>query len=158
MQKDKLNEMINLYFDDKLSKGEEALLFTQLAGYEEMRQVFKEHNALRAIAESGMEKFPDELDQRILDNVLAEYNARSKEPSAGALSVYSRTAVYIFTLVLLVLSIFLYGNTRRSQEQLETAIQQIKQQNKMIELLFTGLPETTIEGKIDNQILIKANL
>ena len=41
MNSNKINEMINAYFDGELEKGNEALLFTQLSQSDEGREYFE---------------------------------------------------------------------------------------------------------------------
>ncbi len=158
MQREKLIELINLYFDNRLSKAEEVFLFTQLAEDDETRELFKDYNLLHTTIQNSAEPFPDELDQRILDNVLANSNTTEFKKHTKTPPVYSRIALYVFTVILMALSILLYNNIQTTQKKLEATIQQVNQQNRMIELLLNGLPETKVIDKIDNQIIIRANL
>ena len=71
MSTEKIKEIINQYFDNELSKGEEVILFTQLSQNQAGREYFKEMNSLKNIVGSSLEEYPDSLDKKIFSKILS---------------------------------------------------------------------------------------
>lgn len=155
MKEEKLIEMINLYFDDRLSKAEEVFLFTRLAEEEEMRELFKKHNTIRTAVEIAAEDFPEELEEKILDSVLEKSKRNELNVRANTSFLNRQFILYITAAILLLLSFLFYNNSLKYRHQLETTTMQVNHQSKMIELLMNSLPTATVKTSLQNEIVIE---
>ena len=151
MSTEKIKEIINQYFDNELSKGEEVILFTQLSQNQAGREYFKEMNSLKNIVGSSLEDFPDSLDQKIfskissIKNNLPFYHGRTK--------IFTSLS-YVFALLLLVISIFFYSQSVQYKERIEMTYEQVNQQNKMINVLLNTLPQAEVRAEFANEIIV----
>lgn len=154
MNTEEIKERINQFFDNELSKQEEAFLFSQLSSNEEARRYFKEMNLLKTTFEQTAEEFPETLDAKILSKIDKQ---REKQP--GTFTVNFKTAVIsVFSVFLLILSVFLYSRLETYEERLDRSFQQINQQQEKIELLYNSLPTIEVRSKLDNEIIIQSKL
>ncbi len=78
MSDEKINELINRYFDNELDKSEEVFMFTQLSQLESARQYFKQMNVLSENMKNTFEEFPTGLEEAILNSTLSQ-NDRIKK-------------------------------------------------------------------------------
>lgn len=150
MNKEKIFEMINAYLDDELTKAEEILLFTHLSADDEMRQVFKDCHLMKNALENSKRKFPEELENRILTEVLHNNSPRVKFLPAKILNA----AIYAAVLVLIAISLFFYSTLKNYEQQMQTTMTQINSQKQIIELLMNSLPSSTVRAKLNNEIII----
>ena len=107
--KNNYENMINLYFDGELEKGKEPMLFSLLSQNEEARIYFKQVNSLKTNISYTLEEVPFNLEKKILYTV-GEKNSRQFFP-IGKTNLFS-FASYAVTIILLVISIFLFIQTR----------------------------------------------
>jgi len=150
MSSEKIKELINGYFDNELEKSEEVFLFTQLSQMEEAREYFKQMNVLSENMKNTFEEFPLGLEEGILNATVTEIKKERRFP-------FNLTAIigYVFSVILLVISLLVYTESIEYKKDIEMNIQQINYQNKMLEMMFNSLPPTEVKAKIANQILIK---
>ena len=151
MNTEKIKEIINQYFDNELSKGEEAVLFTQLSQDQEAREYFKDMSALKNAIDSSYKEFPDKLDEKILTkipkskNELPFYRDRTK--------IFS-SFNYVFALLLIAVSIFFYTESVQYRERIDIAYEQVNQQNRMINGLINTLPQAEVKAVFTNQAIV----
>ncbi len=150
MSSEKIKELINSYFDNELDKSEEVLLFTQLSQDEVAREYFKQMNVLGENVKNTFEEFPTDLEEEILNSTLIG----SQKKSIFSFNIQSFIG-YAFSVVLLVISLFIYTQSIEYKADIEMNIQQINQQNKMLELMFNALPPTEIRAKFENEVVIR---
>jgi hypothetical protein len=155
MQENKLNEMINLYFDDELSRGEETNLFSLLASDLGGREYFKRLSFIRNVVEKSTDEFPAELEERILRSVGSKSSIR--------LGFFSKIKVfsaitYAAAIILLFLSGYLFLKVTSYQERVENLSQQMMFQSKTILMLYNSLPGIEVRATFDNEIIIKPNI
>lgn len=152
---EKIKETIHQYFDNELSKGEEVMLFNRLSDHEEAREYFKQMNLLRTTTDSSIEEYPEELDVKIISNLKEEKAAfpffRDSAKMFTAIS-------YVFAVILLVLSIFFYNESMQYKNKLELTNQRVDQQNRMIKVLYNSLPQAEIKEKLNNEIIVTAEM
>lgn len=154
MNTEEIKERINQFFDNELSKQEEAFLFSQLSSNEEARRYLKEMNLLKTTFEQTVEDFPESLDAKILQNIDKK---RKKQP--GTFTVNFKTAaISVLSIFLLILSVFLYSKLETYEERLDRSFRQINQQQEKIELLYNSLPTIEVRSKLDNEIIIQSKL
>ncbi len=147
--------MINLYFDGELEKGKEPMLFSLLSQNEDARNYFKQMNALKTNIPFTMEEVPFDLEKKIL-YAAAEKNSKN-------IFTFARTNMFAFasyaaTVVLLVLTIFLFIQSREYKSTIQTVSEQMENQKEEIQLLINSLPAAEVTSKYENATVIKANL
>lgn len=155
MQNKEMENIINQYFDNELSKAEEILLFTELSKNDEARAYFKDMNLLRTTTESSFVEYPEKLDEKILSQLKRE------EPTPTLKINRSRImeAVSVgFAILLLAISFFFYNESMQYRNKLEVTSQQVNQQNQLIQVLFNSLPQADVNGKIENEIIVTSKM
>ncbi len=155
MQENKLMEMINLYFDEELSRGEEANLFSLLAGDENGRVYFKQLSSIRNVVDSSTEKFPIELEERILRS--AGSKSKVKHGLFSNIKILS-AITYAAAIILLFISSYLFLKVTSYQDRVESLSQQVMMQSKTIQMLYNSLPGVEVRATFDNEIVIKPNI
>ncbi len=153
MSSEKIKELINRYFDNELDKNEEVFLFTQLSQMDEAREYFKQMNVLSENMKNTFEEFPLGLEEGILNATVTEIKKERRFP-------FNLTTVigYVFSVVLLVISLLVYTESIEYKKDIEMNIQQINYQNKMLEMMFNSLPSTEVRAKLENVIVIKPTI
>lgn len=155
MNKTELMEMIDLYFDGELEKSKEPILFTHLSQDEECRDYFAKLNKIKSTVEETVEVFPAELEERILHSV----GSMGEKPSHTFFNKNLFAVVsYSFAVVLIFLTAIFYSMSNDYKNKFETTTQQVNQQNKMINLLLNGLPQSEVRSGIENEIIVHAKL
>lgn len=153
MSSEKIKELINRYFDNELDKSEEIFLFTKLSQEEEAREYFKQINVLSENIKNTFKEFPSDLEEDILNATVAEIKQKNR------FSFNIQTIIgYAFSVVLLILSLFVYTQSIEYKKDIEMNIQQINQQNKILEMMFHALPPTEVKAKFDNAIIIRPTI
>lgn len=144
MTTENLMNLIDLYFDNELEKGKEAILFTQLGTNEEAREYFKKLNKLNAAVEETLDEFPQNLEERIFAGI----SKQSAKPESGFLNQKFFTAIaYSFSIVLLALSIFFYSKSEEYKVQFFDLTREVKEQNMKINMLINALPQVDVQGQ-----------
>lgn len=152
MTTDEIKIMINNYFDGELAKGNEPILFTQLSLDEEAREYFKSLNSLKEIVQADAQNFPAQLEERIL------YSIESKIAEKSSFAFWKNPFAlvsYGFAVFLLIISLFFYSESIEYKKELKTSLIQVNQQSHMINLLMNSLPSATVEGEVENEIIIE---
>ncbi|MDP3581598.1 MAG: hypothetical protein Q8S39_06655 [Ignavibacteria bacterium] len=144
MNNEDLIKLIDLYFDNELEKGKEALLFTSLGSNEEAREYFKKMNSLNSAVAATMQEFPQALEEKILGGI-SKYN-HNTERSFTAQKVFTAIA-YSFSIVLLALSIFFYSKSEEYKVQFVDLTREVKEQNQKINMLINALPQVDVQGQ-----------
>ena len=153
MSVEKIKELINRYFDNELDKSEEVFLFTQLSQMDEARESFKQMNVLSENMKNTFEEFPLGLEEKILRTTVTGIEKERRFP-------FNLTTVigYVFSVVLLVISLLVYTESIEYKKDIEMSIQQISHQNKMIEMLFHSLPPTEVKATFANNVIVKPTI
>ena len=155
MKDEKLIEMINLYFDDELDKGEEINLFSLLASDQSGRDYFKQLSLIRNAVDCSTEELPAELEERILRSI----GSRSTGKSRFFSNIKMFSAItYAAAIILLFLSGYLFLKVSSYQERVENLSQQMMIQSKTIQMLYNSLPGIEVRATFDNEIIIKPNI
>jgi hypothetical protein len=153
MSNEKIKELINRYFDNELDKSEEVFLFTQLSQEEGAREYFKQMNVLSENIKNTFEEFPIGLEERVLNATLAG-TTRNRKFHFNIHSLFG----YAFSVVLLIISLFVYTQSIEYKADIEMNVQQINQQNKMLELMFNALPPAEVRAKFENEVVIRPTI
>ena len=155
MKDEKLIEMINLYFDGELDKGEEINLFSLLASDQSGRDYFKQLSLIRNAVDCSTEELPAELEERILRSI----GSRSTGKSRFFSNIKMFSAItYTAAIILLFLSGYLFLKVSSYQERVENLSQQMMIQSKTIQMLYNSLPGIEVRATFDNEIVIKPNI
>lgn len=144
MNNEDLIKLIDLYFDNELEKGKEALLFTSLGSSEEAREYFKKMNSLNAAIAATMQEFPQALEEKILGGISKQN--QTSERSFTTHKVFTAIA-YSFSIVLLALSIFFYSKSEEYKVQFVDLTREVKEQNQKINMLINALPQVDVQGQ-----------
>lgn len=153
MSSDEIKILINRYFDNELNKSEEVFLFSQLSTNDEARIYFKNLNILKEGVDLTLESVPNEFEERILNSIVT----LDEVPKRFQFNIPSIVG-YAFSVVLFIVSIFMYSQSMEYKKNIELSIQQINQQNKMIEMLFHSLPETEVRTTLANEVIVKPSI
>ena len=153
MSSEKIKELINRFFDNELDKSEEVFLFTQLSQEEEAREYFKQMNVLSENMKNTFEEFPLELEEDILNATVTGIGKRN----IFSFNIQSVIG-YTFSIVLLIISLFIYTQSIEYKADIEMNIQQINHQNKMLEMMFHALPPTEVKAKFTNDKMIRPTI
>ncbi len=153
MSNEKIKELINRYFDNELDKSEEVFLFTQLSQVEEAREYFKQMNVLSENMRNTFEDFPLNLEEDILNSTVTGIQKQNKF-SFNIQSILG----YAFSVVLLIISLFIYTQSLEYKANIKMNIQQINQQNKMLQMMFNALPPVEVKAKFTNDIIIRPTI
>ena len=151
MSAQEMKNIINQYFDNELTKGEEIVLFSQLSQNDEARNYFKDMNLLRTTTESSFVEYPEKLDEKIFSQLKRE------EPTRVLRINRSRVFEVVsigFAIILLAISFFFYNESMQYRNKLEVTSQQVNQQNRMIQILFNTLPQAEVRGTLENTIVV----
>ncbi len=155
MNSDQIKQMADLFLDGELEKEKEPLLFTQLSLNEEAREYFKKLHALKTSVELDEKEFPVHLEENIFNSISKkEFN---KERNPVIKKVFANIA-YGFTIVLIVLTVFLLSKLNEYDNRVNQITKQIQFQNQTIELLYNSLPAAVISSGHQNEIIIKSNM
>ena len=155
MNGDKLLEMVNLYFDGELKKNQESLLFTRLAENNEARDYFLQLSRIQTAVADSSEEFPEELDERILRTIGSENTSGRSFITKSRLFLAVSLAA---SVVLLLLSSYLFLRIDSFHNRVDDLSQQIKIQSRTIEMLYNSLPGIEVESSLKNAIIIKPNI
>jgi len=155
MNTEEIKIMTDEFLDGELEKNKEPILFTHLSLDDDAREYFKSLNSIKSVVESTIEEFPDSLDSRILYSITSTnkrnifFTVKSNIPALLS---------YTLAILLIVVSVAFYSQTVDYRETLDKKIEQVDQKNQMIELLMNSLPQTEVNAKLDDQIIIKAKI
>ncbi len=155
MNTEELNKLINEYFDNELSKEKEVLLFTQLSQNKEAREYFKNMNFLNSAVRETSEKFPDELEQKILFGI--KNKIERKNPFFTNKNFFA-VASYALSVVLIVISIYFFNQSLNYKERVETTMSYISSQNEKIDLLMNTIPVVNVIPEYQNEVTINSQL
>lgn len=152
--KDDLKNLIELYFDGELDKGMEAVLFTKLSESEDARNYFKQLNFLKASLSQNMIEFPVELEQKIFSRISKKKIEYVESPIKNIQNYFA----YAVTVILLIMSLFMFYEAREYRAQLTDTTRQLSEQQKTINLLINSLPSVQVESKLNNTVFVKADM
>jgi len=162
---EKVQIMINEYFDRELGTEKENYLFSVLSSDEESRNYFKEMNRLKMLVNSGMEEFPIGIDAKIKAAVSTGQRAVGGERWAMGGNRYSvgkkivNYFAYAVFLAVIVAGFFLYRGYENQNMRLQTTEQILEKQEELLKLITTNqLTPVTVEPEYKNEIIIKANI
>jgi hypothetical protein len=155
MNEKKIIELISMYFDGELKKGEEALLFSELSGNSEGRRYFKTLGRIRSAADESAEEFPEELDERIIKSI-----GRLQPKKAGFFKGHNIPMVisYAAILVMLMISGYILMQVSYYKDKVNVLSGQLEQQTKTIQMLYNSLPGIEVRAAAENEIIIKPSL
>ncbi len=151
MNEEKIEELVNGYFDAELSKEEEILLFTVLSENEYGREYFKSLAALHETIEKTREEFPQELDEQIIGTLSKAEHRANKGRSFVAPPVLFAYAV---AAVLIIFILMFKTDLDNYKKELRTQASVVQRQNKMIELLYNALPAATVQAERKPSIIV----
>ncbi|NUM70644.1 MAG: hypothetical protein HUU43_07335 [Ignavibacteriaceae bacterium] len=142
----KTEELIEKYFDNELTKAEEIFMFTAISADDEAREYFRKFNIYKTALAEDTAAFPDSLDSRILESLpLQQPAALSRQTANNPV----RIVLYAASVVLLVLSLYLYGEISGYRQEMRVLTGQIKDQKATIDMLYNSYPTITIKPSSD---------
>lgn len=144
MTTENMINLIDLYFDNELAKGKEAILFTQLSTNEEAREYFKKMNKLNAAVAGTMEEFPQKLEEKIFAGIS---NQKTKQENGVFTHKFFTAIAYSFSIILLAFSIFFYSKSEEYKVQFFDLTREVKEQNMKINMLINALPQVDVQGQ-----------
>ena len=155
MSNKEYEEMINKYFDEELNKSQEILLFTMLSENYEAIEYFKKLNFLKSNINETKEDISCELEERIFRSIENETKSKSYFPLQKFLMIGS----YALSVILIILSIFLFNEVNDSKKEINNAVKVIMDKSETIELLLNNtLPAAQVKAYYQNEVIIKSNL
>ena len=149
------HEMIDNYFDGELTREEEVLLFSSLLQNQEAREYFKQMNFLKNALSGTMEDVPLEVDEKVFDSI---QKIDAKKEKKFFSHKFFPVVAYAVTIILFVISIFLFSRTNDYENKVDNLMQAVSKQNETIELLFNSLPALEVKTKPEYEIIIKTKL
>ena len=156
MLNEKFVIMMNEFVDGELEKEKENFLFTELGQNDEAREYFKSLTSIKMMSANSVEKFPSELDGKILTN-LKESSSKSLFQTLipGRISFLA----YSVLIIMLTIGYFLFNQISFQQTQLELANQRVIKQERLIQLIMSNqLPPVTVRPDSENEIVIQATM
>jgi hypothetical protein len=149
-----IEEMINKYFDEELTKNQEIMLFSILSQDGEAIDYFKKMNLLRNTAEKTKEEFPAALDEKILLSLSKKGNKKALIGGQRMLLFGS----YALAVILLIISAFLFNSLNNYRQEVDNAVNEVKAKTQMIDFILNNtLPAAEVRAVNANEIIIKAN-
>lgn len=153
MNSDDIKKIVQLYFDGELEKNKEPILFTILAESEEGREYFKQLNIINAAVRETTEEFPASLEEKIFSSI------ERREETKPRRNIWLPAASLSIAALMLIISLFLFFEVRDYRSKVELVSDQVRLQNKTIELILNNsLPPAEVETRRVNEIIVKANL
>lgn len=155
MNTEEIKIMTDEFLDGELDKNKEPILFTHLSLDDEAREYFKSLNSIKGVVDSTIEEFPESLDSRILYSITTTnkknffFTVKNNIPALLS---------YTLSILLIAVSVVFYTQTLDYKETLDKKIEQVDQKNQMIELLMNSLPQTEVNAKLDNEVIIQAKI
>ena len=147
-------QMINKYYDDELTKGEEAFLFSLLAENYEAREYFKEMNQLKILLNDAHEELPEETELRIFNSIKSNENKQSRK---NFIKKIVPGFSYASSIILLVVSLFLFFKMKDYDYKVENLAEAVKTHNETIEILLNSLPPVQVQSVRENKVVVYAN-
>jgi hypothetical protein len=149
MNNKSLTDTINAWFDGDLNKAEEANLFAILSVNEQAREIFKQQSGLRNNLSLLGEEFPDHLDERILGSIHA---TTLKKQTLFAKSNYPALLGYAFSLLMVIISIFLVSELRTNRMGMDDLTVRVKEQEQTIKMMFNAYPTIVVTPTTNSKI------
>lgn len=144
MQKNRIFEMTDEYFDGRLSKEDEVLLFTAIASDENARGYFKQMHILKMAVKSAEEEYPEALDRKVLQSLKPNTAPRI---DINRIVTYTTSAAAV---LLIAITFFIYGEVREYRAKLSELDTKVKEQYNTIEMLYNSLPTVTVKPVMNN--------
>lgn len=155
MTSEKITRMIDAYFDGELKKEEEVFLFSELSSDYSTREYFKNSNSLKSIIKSGHEPFPNELEERIFESI--NNNTNKRVWGFANRNIYSFVS-YALAIIFIVVSVVFYLDMRSYERELKISSEQIRTQDKLINMLYNSLPSAEVQTTVDYKVIITEKL
>ena len=155
MNTEELKIKINEYFDGELTKAKEALLFSRLSDDAEAREYFRDFNKITTAVQESFKAMPNELEERILFSV---GDVSEKRNNSFFRSWNYTIAAYAAAALFLITALFFYSSNNEYKQKLEMTIEKVNTQSQMIQLLYNSLPAAEVDTKLENQVIVNANL
>jgi len=150
MESKELFKMIDEYFDDNLDKNSESVLFLSLSNNENARNYFKGHQLLISVTNEMQIGFPQELERNILAKTIFPEKKKSIGLKIKPLFVYATAIIFFF------IGLFYYAETNAYKNDLAKINSKLENQDRTIESLINALPTAEVQGKHENEIVIKS--
>lgn len=144
MNTEKIFELVDLYYDDELTKAEESHLFSVLAANAEGRDYFKKMQMLRNSVRLSAEDLRNGTDKNILTSIASQKKPAAKQWSLRPVHLAAAALVLVFLSVLS----FLYAEVKSSSYEVQKLNHMIIDQQQTIEMLYNTLPSVTVSSKI----------
>jgi low affinity Fe/Cu permease len=145
---EKIDEIIEKYFDNELDKQGEAGLFSMLSANESARTQFKAMLLLRNTIENDRVEFPAKLDEQILTSL------RPKTGAMPQMALWKWPPLYYLgyglSAVFIVITFLIYTEVQDYRQKVSRLDERLKEQNQTIEMLYNSLPPITIRPTMNN--------
>ncbi len=151
MPEEKYEELVEKFFNGKLTPKEKASLFTLLFENEEAKDYFKKSALLKEAVNSSERKLPKEIDNNILSTV------KGKESVFKSLKSKNIIA-YAVAVVSVVVALFFYSVAANYRSDMQRVRQMVEYQNKVLELLINSFPTVNVNEKLKSKITIYKKL
>jgi hypothetical protein len=149
-----IEEMINKYFDEELTKNQEIAMFSMLSQDSEAIDYFKKMNQLRSTVDKNREEFPASLDEKIL---LSLSQREKKNNLFGGQKIFILGS-YALAVIMFIISAFLFNSLNNYKMEVDYAVNEIKVKTQMIDFILNNtLPAAEVRAVNSNEIIIKAN-
>jgi|GEM_PF-1281739 len=156
MNTDNINRaeyLIQLYYDNEISRDEEIEMFDILSGDEASREYFKRMSQLEKAVKESKSEFPQELEYKIFSEI------RQSSKKENRIQNYLPEIIRYAAIVLLfITAAFMYFQNSEYKSELKNSYKQIKQQEGMINNLINTLPEVEINSNQTKEIVIVSEL
>ncbi len=150
---DRIFLMIDSYIDGELNRSDEDILFEQLAVDPDARDYLRKVNLINKQTRHSAVNLPSSLEQNILSSV--------NRKSARRISRGARITGYFsagISIILLIISLFLLGQVSDYRNEFNSAMDQMKKQNQMIEALYNSYPAAEVHARYSNEIIVKPKI
>ena len=146
-------KMIDSYLDGELNRGDEDILFEQLAVNPEAREYLRKVNLVSNQTRLSAAEFPSTLEQNILNSV----NKRTASPFTPAARLTGYFAAGI-SIILLIVTLFLLGQVSDYRTEIRTVLNRVEKQDQMIEALYNSFPAAEVKAAYSNEIIVKPKI
>ncbi len=146
--KENHEELINKYFDEELDTNSEMFLLAQLSQDDEALEYFKKMQLLKT--ELPREEFPETLDEKILTNVI-----HLKESFYFSKKNLLQFSFAVLMIVFALTSFLFYSETIEYKSRLNSTVEKVDRQQKVIDALLNTLPVVEVEGETPDLIIIE---
>jgi predicted anti-sigma-YlaC factor YlaD len=147
--------MISEYLDNELTKEKEAFLFTHLSSCDECREEFKQQNLIQHEVKINQKEVNEKFEQRVFDSIIKR--EKHKTSTIFTKRVFA-SVPYAVSIILLIVSIYLFTQSANYLQQLQQVSSKIEEQDKLIKVLFNSIPVDENAINVQKPIIVSTKM